>query len=130
MRKSKISKTQTSRLYKRLAIIFTSVVVVLLGLIIYFSVGKTVITITLQPQDVMAPFTINIGPTDNDGEEENEVTIKTSKLAGYLITSEISNTEEFTIAGESKTAPAQSTGTVTIYNNWSEIQPLPPPRDF
>lgn len=124
MKKSRISRTKTSGLYKRLAIIFTTLVVILLALIIYFSVGKTVITITLEPQDIMVSFTQNIGPLVEEEQDDNRPKIKTSKIEGYSISAEISGTEEFPITGEGNTVAAPSIGTVTIYNNWSEVQPL------
>jgi len=114
-----IAKIQTTKFYKRLAIIFSVFVLIILALVIYFSFSKTIITVHLAPKDATTNFNINI---------KNEITAEEAtsgyNLTGFLLSTTVNGSQNFTNTNKGEQAEAQATGTVTIYNNWSENQPL------
>lgn len=115
-----ISKIQTSGVYKKVVIGFCIATVLMLGLIFYYSFSKTLITITLSPQDTSVTFPITV-KKDLAPEDQNS----NSVLAGYLVNTTVEETKTF--PNPNKTGgqiDSQATGTVTIINNWSQIQPL------
>lgn len=115
-----IAKIQTTKFYKRLAIIFSVFVLIILALVIYFSFSKTIITAHLIPRDVTTNFNINL-----KGEVTEEEAISGENLAGFLLSTTVAGSQNFTNTNNlGEQVAAQATGTVTIYNNWSENQPL------
>jgi len=113
-----ISKIQTTKLYRKIVIIFSICVVLLAAVIIYFSFSNTIVTVSLVPQDETTTFNIAVK------KEMTEVNSTLTYLPGYLVTTTISDTKEFTNDAVGETVDAQATGTVTIFNNWSQEQPL------
>ena len=114
-----ISKIQTTRFYKKIVIGFSVVAVIILGLIIYFSLAKTVITVTLKPQETSTSFYINV-KKELAGEDK----LTNNALDGYLLKTEVSGSQDFANTNQGEEVEDQATGTVTIYNNWSQEQPL------
>ncbi len=115
----KISKVQTTRIYKKVVIGFIAVAVVLLGLILYFSMSKTSVTVTIQPQERTSDVAVTI-----QMETQTEDTELTDTIYGYVTTTTVEGSKEFENTNEGEMAKNLATGTVTIYNNWSEVQPL------
>lgn len=114
-----ISKIQTTRFYKKIVIGFSVVAVIILALIIYFSLAKTVITVTLTPQETSTSFYANVKKELTD---EDKLT--NNALDGYLLKTEVSGAQDFANTNQGNEVEDQATGTVTIYNNWSQEQPL------
>lgn len=114
-----ISKVQTTKLYRKIVITFSIIATIILGLIVYFSFSKTVVTVTLNPQQKSTSFTAEIKKNLTDEDRQRGAT-----FAGYLVTTDAAGSQTFTNAAEGKTVEAQATGTVTIYNDWTTEQPL------
>jgi len=115
----KIGKVKTAKIYKKILIGFSFVVVLTLAVIIYFSFTKTVITIKLQPIAEKTVFNVDI---KNDLSEEDQQTDYI--LPGVFLNDIIGKSKNFDNTNTGKKADAQATGTVTIYNNYSQPQPL------
>lgn len=115
-----IGKTQTTTGYKKLVIAFSAIAVITLGLIVYYSLSKTVITVTLAPKKVTSTFTVDVR-----ADPATAGTSPNSALTGYLIATDVSGSKDFqNTSSGGTTIAAQATGTVTIYNNWSQAQAL------
>jgi len=115
----KISKIQTTKFYKRLIIIFPAIALITLGVIIYFSFSKTTITVHLIPKTVSTVINIDVEKELTD--EENTTA---HKLPGFLLATTVSGSQTFINTNQGGQVEAQATGFVTIYNNWSTVQPL------
>lgn len=115
----KLANVQTTKVYKKIIITFSIFAIIVIGLIIYFSLSKTVIGVTLNPQKKSTTF--NVGLKKELTEED-----KTSnyKMTGYLLQTVVSGSQEFINTNEGEEIEDQATGTVAIYNNWSKEQPL------
>ncbi|MFZ6036213.1 MAG: hypothetical protein ACOYUK_03670 [Patescibacteria group bacterium] len=118
MTKSKLSSIKTASSYRRLVIGFSVAVLLMLALIIYFSFSRTVITITPQalPQETTA--TISLVSADL------LPTLSAPAIEGNLIATTITKTSQTVLEGEGEPVPDNATGTVTIYNTWTQVQPL------
>jgi len=114
-----LSNVQTTKTYKKIVIAFSIIVVLLLGSIIYFSLSKTVIQLTLRSQERTVDFTVQL--TQETVAEENKLE---ETVFGFLHTADISRSKEFENTNEGTMTDDFATGTVTIYNNWSQTQPL------
>ena len=114
-----LSNVQTTKTYKKIVIAFSIIVVLLLGSIIYFSLSKTVIQLSLRSQERTVNFTVQL--TQETIAEENKLE---ETVYGFLHTADISESKEFENTNEGTMTDDFATGTVTIYNNWSEVQPL------
>ncbi|XOU95036.1 MAG: hypothetical protein ACNFW9_03150 [Candidatus Kerfeldbacteria bacterium] len=114
-----LSTLQTTKIYKKIIIIFSIVVFATLGIIIYYSFSKTVLTITLVPQDTETNFNIDIK------EELSEEDLDSNhKMTGTFLSTIVTNTKTYTNTNQGEKVDALASGTVTIYNNWSDLQPL------
>ncbi len=116
--RSKFDTIKTASSYKRLMLGFVVGVIVILGLIIYFSFSRTVITLTLKPQPSETQTSIAVVSA------ETLPTLSSPGVAGYLLQTEQTDTSQIIIDRDGESVPDNATGTVTIYNNWSETQPL------
>lgn len=116
---NKISKVKTTKIYKKIVVLFGIITVLLIALIIYFSLAKTTITVTLNPKNAKTDFNIDI-KKDLTSEEKNQGDI----LTGYLIKTTVAGEKNFANPNKGEEVPAQATGQVTIYNNWTQVQPL------
>ncbi|MFA5134478.1 MAG: hypothetical protein WC505_01665 [Patescibacteria group bacterium] len=114
----KISKVQTTKFYRKLVVGFSAATVLLLAIVIYYSLSKTTITIGLKPQEQSATFSVMIICADCETTSSGPV------LRGTLLATEVSGSETAINTNEGSQVEAQATGTVTIYNNWSQVQPL------
>jgi len=113
-----LTSARTTTSYKKVAILFTVIVTALAGVIIYFSFTKTIITVT--PAPVAQTVTSIVRVAETVPEEQGE----TITISGKLLTETISDsitTSNLTPSGE---VADIAKGTVTIYNNWSQTQPL------
>ncbi len=113
----RLSQVQTTNFYKRLLLGFIALALLVFLLIIYFSLSKTVITVTVVPEAKKTSLTVNLkkGATaDNSG----------GKIDGYLVSTTVEGEKNFTNTASGAETEAQATGVVTIFNNWSQEQPL------
>lgn len=117
-KQSTFSTIKTATSYKRLMIGFVMGVAAILALIIYFSFSQTTIIVTLAPQPQTATLSLSVVADDA------LPTLSSPGIAGYIISTEQTDTSQIVLEGEGEEVPAQATGTVTIYNNWSQTQPL------
>lgn len=115
----KISKVQTTKIYKKVVIGFIAVALVLLLLILYFSMSKTLVTVTIQSQERTTEVTVDIQKEVKTDNEELPQTVY-----GYVTTTTVSGSKEFENSNQGEMTDDYATGTVTIYNNWSQVQPL------
>lgn len=114
-----LSKVKTTKIYKKLIISFTIIVLGTLAFIIYYSFSKTVIAITLQPIQENTIFNVDI-----KGELTEEDQLSEYKLPGIFLNTVIEKSKSFENTNTGEKADAQATGTVTIFNNYSKNQPL------
>jgi hypothetical protein len=56
----RIAKIQTTKIYKKIILVFCIFTVILLGFIAYFSFSKTKILITLNPQKISTTFSLTM----------------------------------------------------------------------
>ncbi len=110
-----IAKIQTTQFYKKIIIIFIVVTLLLFGVIVYFSFSKTVILVSLNPQPTSTAFSIEIAEDDQP---------TTNTLPGYLVATTKNGSKTFTNTNTGEEVLDNAAGTVTIYNNWSQEQPL------
>jgi hypothetical protein len=115
----KMSRVQTTGLYKKILIGFSAVAVILAGLIVYYSLSKTIITITLKPAAKTSAMSVLVRP-DAAEQESNLVTA----ISGKLTSVTVEGSKTFDNPSTGGEVPAQATGTVTIYNNYAKDQPL------
>ncbi|MFA5051773.1 MAG: hypothetical protein WC544_01775 [Patescibacteria group bacterium] len=115
----KISKIQTTGFYKKILIGFSAFAVSMAGLIVYYSLSKTIITVTLNPQNTSTTFSVAVRA---DAQEQNSSSI--IAVSGTLSSMEVSGTDTFDNPSTGEEVPAQATGLVTVYNNYSADQPL------
>ncbi len=116
--RSTFSSIKTASSYKRLVIGFVIGVGLMLALIIYFSFSRTTITLTLAPQPLETTVSVAVVSSDT------LPTLSSPGVSGYLVSTELSDTSDVVIEGDGEEIPAPAEGTVTIYNNWSQVQPL------
>ncbi|MBI5037911.1 MAG: baseplate J/gp47 family protein [Candidatus Kerfeldbacteria bacterium] len=109
---------KTGASYRRLLMGFTAAVAIILGLIVYFSFSKTEIRVTLNPVPETNTLSVNVAPADQ------VPTFSSPAVPGSVISREYEKSASIVLEGEGTEQPAQATGTVTIYNNWSDTQVL------
>ncbi len=114
-----LSTLKTTQIYKKIIIGFSIIVLITLGIIIYYSFSKTLITIALSPEETSTTFNLDIKEDLSDEEINSNY-----KLAGTFLSTIVSDTKTFTNTNQGEKVNAIATGLVTIYNNWSEDQPL------
>ncbi|MDP2684384.1 MAG: hypothetical protein Q8P20_04985 [bacterium] len=114
-----ISQVKTTKIYKKIIIGFSLIVVITLALILYYSFSKTIITITLQPIEENTVFNVDIKETLTEEDQQSEY-----KLPGIFQNITIEKTKSFENTNTGEKADAQAMGTVTIYNKYSKDQPL------
>ncbi|MFH1207916.1 MAG: hypothetical protein V1668_04985 [Patescibacteria group bacterium] len=115
----KISRIQTTGLYKKILIGFSIVAVIMAGLIVYYSMSKTTITVTLRP--TAKTSTLSVLVRKNAAEQESNTV---TAISGILTSIEVKGSKTFDNVSSGDEVPAQATGTVTIFNNYSKDQPL------
>jgi len=115
----KISKIQTTKIYRKIVIAFTVITCLIILLIVYFAFSKTVIYVTLNPQEKSTTFNIDIKKELTDEEKTGG-----NVLTGYILKTAVSSQKTFENPNEGEEVPAQATGKVTIYNNFTKVQPL------
>ncbi len=115
----KISRVQTTGLYKKILIGFSIVATILAGLIVYYSLSKTIITVTLKPTEKTS--TISVLVRKNAAEQESNLI---TAVSGTLTSVTVNGSKTFDNPATGGEVPAQATGTVTIYNNYTKDQPL------
>lgn len=103
-------------IYSRIAVSFVVLTAALLGVIIYFSIGKAVISITPEIRRTDAELVIPIGPGVPTNPEERV-------LAGAIESIEVEAMETI-LATEVREIPAKAHGTVSLINTSGRAQPL------
>lgn len=103
-------------IYRRIAVSFVMLTAALLGVIIYFSIGKAVISITPIPRATMVELAIPIRPgvPGTPGE---------SVLAGAIESVDIEMSETV-FASAAREIPAKARGTIALINTSGRPQPL------
>jgi len=114
-----ISRVQTTGLYKKILIGFSALAAVLAGLIVYYSLSKTIITVTLKPAPETA--TLSVLVRKNAAEQESNLV---TAISGTLTSVTVEGTETYDNPATGGEVAAQATGTVTIFNNYTKDQPL------
>ena len=104
--------------YRGVVLLFALLTLFLIGLIVYFSFSKTVITVLPAMRETESTLSWQIGDL---GEE---VSGSENFLSGKILSKELTDGETFSDLGETSQVPAQARGTVTIVNNYSKTQPL------
>lgn len=115
----KMARVQTTGLYKKILIGFSAVAVILAGLIVYYSLSKTIITITLKP--AAKTSTMSVLVRKNAAEQESNLV---TAISGTLASVTVKGSKTFDNPSTGDEVPAQATGTVTIFNNYTKDQPL------
>jgi hypothetical protein len=102
------------RLYKRIAAVFLGLTMVLLGLMVYLSFTKAIITIVPAKEKSSIDFSVNVEkePSSRDA------------IAGTLISVKVQGETEETATGVYIAEDRKATGEVTITNNTSNAQTL------
>lgn len=118
MATKEISRVKTTKFYRKLVLGFSIVTVVLLGTVIYYSISKTIITVQLNPLEQETAFSAMVICDDC------ETTSSGAVLRGSLLSTTVSGSETTINTNEGLLVEDQATGTVTIFNNWSQVQPL------
>lgn len=111
-----ISHAQVKRIYKPVIIVFGGLVVALFVSLLYTGWSSTVITITPLLKPVSASLAVTIAPTTSSTDDH--------QLAGTVTVTEKSATVTTTPKGDGIPVPAHATGTMTIINNSTKVQPL------
>lgn len=111
-------KIPPSQKFKSLIIIFGTMVLALFLFIIYYSFSKTVIFVTPRQQTQETTLNITVKEVPQT-EDQREKTV----LPGLILTNETGGFKKATLEATEE-IPAQASGRVTIYNNWSQTQPL------
>lgn len=114
----RIGSARTTRRYQKVAIGFLLVTVLLILIIVYFSFASTVITVTPVPVTQRASLTVRL----QDASAEKPEGIAT--LSGSLLTTTVTSSLTSNDVTPSGKVDDIATGTVTIYNHWSQTQPL------
>lgn len=114
-----LSTLKTTQIYKKIIIGFSIIVFITLGIIIYYSFSKTLITIILSPEKTSTTFNLDIKEELSDEEINSN-----HKLTGSFLSTIVSDTKTYTNTNQGEKVDALASGTVTIYNNWSDDQPL------
>ena len=114
--KKKTTKPDPSlKLYRRIAIIFTSVTFALLLLVLYFSFTRATIVIHPVEQMVESEFITDVLPAPDQEYD----------LPGIVVSSVFEQAKEQVVDGtDVRTEPAKAGGLVTIINTHSSDQPL------
>ncbi|MFH1367439.1 MAG: baseplate J/gp47 family protein [Patescibacteria group bacterium] len=114
----KKTKLKNSKRYQSFIITFIILTLTLFLFVIYYSFSKTVIYITQKQQEIKSTIEILVkeNPLTPDQAEEN-------MIPGLLLQKETEGTKTFNLdAGQE--IPSKASGQVTLYNNWSQVQPL------
>jgi len=115
----KFSTIQTTKIYRKILIIFGIITIIIIVLIFYFAFSKTVVYISLNPQEKSTSFNIDVKKELTDQEKSSG-----NLLVGYILKTTVSGQKTFENPNKGEEVPAQATGTVTIYNNFTKVQPL------
>lgn len=103
---------QPVRFYKFIALTFLLLTIVLLGMVVFMSSKRAVITITTKATPINVNAEVTVGP---DGTPHT--------IQGLVKITEVSGEQAFAPEG-SKEVPARATGTVTLINDSARPQPL------
>jgi len=109
-------KTKSVNLYRKIAIRFIILALILVAIVGYFSLTK--LTITISPNKEVIPGTLAVDVYGNDNPASQSNGIK-----GNIARLEETVSGTFTATGE-KASSGQFNGRVKIYNNYTEAQPL------
>lgn len=106
--------------YAKATFIFVILATVIAGGALYLALSRTTITVTPRIQTTTIRFSATVQERSVDSTEP----LPKNVLAGQILATSIKDADTFTAQGTGTKTPAQATGTVTIYNNWSQVQPL------
>lgn len=98
---------------KKLLVLFIAIVVVLGGLIMYFSSAKTTITLIRTKFPIRATFVTELSSSANE-----------NQLQGNFETATVEHSYKTAELGEKLKSQGTSTGTIRVINNWNQVQPL------
>ncbi len=109
-------KSPSLKLYRRIAIAFVVVTVVLLGVVLLLSTVKASISIVPNTESVSTEFITDVVASPSEA----------SDIPGRVLEISVEQAKEFIVDAndEQSGVPAKSGGTVTIYNTSSIQQPL------
>jgi hypothetical protein len=109
---------KNSKKYQSLIIAFIIFTLTLFLFVIYYSFSKTVIYITPKQKDITSAIEVIVkeNPKTLGQAEEN-------MMPGKILEKETSGVKTVTLEAAQE-VPGQASGQVTIYNNWSQAQPL------
>lgn len=102
------------RLYRRIAFSFTVITLLTLALVAYLSFVRADIKIYPEPKTISADFAVDVVKS----------TTAANQVEGKIVERIYEKTGEFSPSAEGVTVPAKAGGEVTIYNNYSQNQPL------
>ncbi len=115
--KKKISRSKTERSYRRVVLVFSVVTLMLVFIITYFSLSKTVISIKPEKETLVSSLNVSI-KTNIDNDDPSKT------LTGRLLSKDVTDSLIHSDLETTKTILGKAGGQVTIYNNWSQVQPL------
>ncbi len=114
----KLSTARTTKSYQKVVAAFSFISALLVGFILYFSFAKTTITITPSPVEQTAVFTVRIE------KELPQTPADIPVIVGTLLNTTLDGSLTYTNITPSGKVDDIARGTVTIYNKWSQVQPL------
>ncbi|MDP3965056.1 MAG: hypothetical protein Q8Q20_05400 [bacterium] len=113
----KITQAKIQRFYGRILLGFVIIAVLLTIAIVYFSFSKTIITIEAADLDFSTETIVELA--NPDAEEISETAVP-----GVILEHTTTVEREFSVNTVEAETPAKARGTVTIYNTYSQTQPL------
>ncbi|KKR48621.1 MAG: hypothetical protein UT86_C0004G0107 [Candidatus Magasanikbacteria bacterium GW2011_GWC2_40_17] len=102
------------RFYRTIALTFLGVALVLILGVLYFTLGKAEISLSLKPKNVKADFLLGVVP-QNPGPNQ---------INGMVLQKNIKNEKFVAVTDEGEGTPSQATGRVTIYNQTNQDRTL------
>lgn len=119
--KHHISSAKIQRYYRPLLSAFIVVSLVIVGVIVYFSFSRTIITVTAkaEPVDLSVAFTVYGSAT-----APATVTQNHTAVPGVILQHTQKLKKSYTDLTTLASVPAKAAGTITIYNKNNKVQPL------
>lgn len=113
-RKSPPAKPLRASLYRKIAAVFIALTVVVVAFVLYLTLSRATIRVTLKAQPVSAELLATVTPTPTGAND----------VLGKAVEISLERTESVPLAGEGKPVAEKASGTVTVINLTSRNQPL------
>lgn len=113
-RKSSPPKPLRASLYRKIAAVFIGLTVVVIGFVLYLTLSRATIRVTLKAQPVSTEALATVTPTPSGAND----------VLGKAVEVSLERTENVVLAGDGKPVAEKASGTVTIINTTSRAQPL------